>query len=359
MSSEAEVKFGFGKSVLYSLILTVLFLTIAEFGLRGWAYFFREQYERYDSESETFVLVPGQHRRGSRTVNVNSDGFIGEEFQPAGPDLFRIVSIGDSCTFGTGDYETAYPALLNKELQSRIPGPARLEVVNAGVEGHTSRMALSRLQHNVTPLRPDIVIVYIGWNDLMKFDPSGQAADGIGSSAIRLLDSLWLTKGTRKFLFYYVRPKINPPMTGPESYQNSFKDYAPKIYEQNLKVILETIEELDARALLVTLPTVVRPEMSVDELNDAGVFFPYYPSAYAVGDLLDLIRAYNDTIRKLATDGNVELVDLAGAFEELGASQVYFHDTMHLNYKGRRIIARLIADHILARGILPTKEDGG
>ena len=358
MSTKVDVKFGYKKSILFSLIITIVVLSIAEFGLRGWAYFFREQYERFDSESQAFVLVPGEHRQGFGTIKINSDGFIGKELRSDSPDIFRIVTLGDSCTFGSGDYETAYPALIEKRLHAVSSDKARLEVVNAGVEGHNSTMALSRLKHNIAALHPDVVTVYIGWNDLMKFDPYGQSTDGALSATMRGLDSLWLTKGTRKLLFYYIRPSLNPPLTGPESFRGTFLDFTPAVYDENLRAIVKSIDELGAKALLVTLPTVVRPDMSADELKDAGVVFPYYPSAYAVGDFLDLITAYNQVIRTVAADTNVELVDLAEAFEHLNPSHKYFYDTMHLNELGRASAARLIADHMIQHGLLPSQDQG-
>ena len=358
MSHEAKIRFGFAKSATYGLIITIILLIIAEVGLRTWAYFFREQYERYDLESETFVLVPGEHRQGFGVITINSTGFVGEELQSDGPDLFRIVAVGDSCTFGDGDHETAYPALIEKILQANFSDIGRLEVVNAGVEGHNSMMALRRLQHNVAPLRPDVVTIYIGWNDLMKFDPLGQSADGALSAAMRWLDNLWLTKGTRKLLFFYLRPSLYPPLTGRESFRGSFESFVPEVYEENLRAIIQTVYETGAKALLLTLPTVIRPDMSADQLSDAGVVFPYYPSAYAVGDFLDLIAAYNQVIHTVAADTNAELVDLAEAFEDLHPPQAYFYDTMHLNKSGREVAARLIVDHMMEHRMLPSQDPG-
>ncbi len=356
MNNKAVVKFGIGKTISFSLIITFIILLIAELGLRGWAYFFREQYERYDAESETFVLVPGEHRQGFSSIKINSDGFIGEELQAAGPDLFRIVSVGDSCTFGVSDHKSSYPAVLEQTLQDRKLLHSRLEVVNAGVEGHDSIMALRRLRHKVLQLKPDIVTVYIGWNDLMKYDPSGQVSNAGMGAAMRWLDNLWLTKGTRKLVFFYLRPNLNPPLTGKESFRGSFADFVPNVYEQNLREILKDIEESGARAMLITLPTVVHPDITVDQLKDAGVVFPYYQSAYAVGDFLELIDAYNSVIRQVAVDEGIDIVDLAEIFQKFSDPEKYFYDTMHLNKVGRKIVGETIAEYIATHGMLPSTD---
>ena len=41
---------------------------------------------------------------------------------------------------------------------------------------------------------PEVVTIYVGWNDLMKRDPAAQAKRGTGSALARALDN-WLAKG--------------------------------------------------------------------------------------------------------------------------------------------------------------------
>jgi lysophospholipase L1-like esterase len=346
-----EIRFGAGKSILFATIIFFTLLAMMEFSLRTWAYFFREQYERYDSESETFVLVPGEHRQGRRVIKINSAGFIGEELKTKTDEQIRIVGLGDSCTFGAGDYETAYPKLLDDLLSEGPGGNGRIEVINAGVEGHNSTMALSRYNYMVAPLEPDVVIVYIGWNDLMKTDPYGQSGENTLSAFVRSIDTLWITRGIRKAVFFYLRPSLNPPATGPESYRNTFEGFTPRRYQDNLDLILQSIVDDGAVPVLLTLPTVVRPNMTADDLKEAGVFFPYYPSAYAVGDFLQLVEAYNDVIRDAADTHGVPLIDIASDFSGLTPSTDYFYDTMHLSEKGRRSLAQKVAEYLRANNL--------
>ena len=52
----------------------------------------------------------------------------------------------------------------------------------------------------------------------------------------------------------------------------------------------------------MTLPTVVSDDMSVEDVRRANVQFPYFRGANAVGDFVDLIAAYNRTIRRVAAE---------------------------------------------------------
>jgi len=73
-----------------------------------------------------------------------------------------IVAVGDSLTEGLGvAEESAYPALLEKKLQS---DGYHYRVINAGVSGETSSGTLARIKWVLT-LKPDIVILVIGAND--------------------------------------------------------------------------------------------------------------------------------------------------------------------------------------------------
>jgi lysophospholipase L1-like esterase len=356
VSSAREPEFGLGKSLLFSLTLIVLLLGAAELAVRGWAFYARDDVERWDAETGTFVLEPGEYRSEYGGVaRINSAGFVGRELEPNGPDLWRIAAVGDSCTYGGGSDTDSYPALLGARLRLRSGAGRRYEVVNAGISGLNSELALRRLRTQVLPLAPDVVTLYIGWNDLMKFDPLAQVVPGQDSpwsGVARALDNLWLVKGLRKLLFFYVRPRLAPPSTGPESRTGRFAGFRPTAYEGNLGEMVDAVRGAGARPLLVTLPTVVRAEMSVSDLRRAHVMFPYFRYANGVGDFLDLLAAYNRTVRSLAERKGVPLVDLAQYFEALDGDERFFFDTMHPDKRGRELIAEQLLAGLERAGLL-------
>jgi lysophospholipase L1-like esterase len=356
MSRAGEPQFGVTKSLAFSATLIVLILGAAELLVRGWAFYMRGDAERWDAKSSTFVLEPGEYRSEYGNVaRINSAGFVGAELASEGPDLWRIVAVGDSCTYGGGSDLDSYPALLEARLHLREGPGRRYEVVNAGISGLNSELALRRLRSRVLALTPDVVTLYIGWNDLMKFDPLAQVEEGQNarwSGVARALDGLWLVKGLRKLLFFHLRPFVAPPATGPESHTGRFAGFRPTLYERNLAEMIDAVQSIGARPLLVTLPTVVRPEMSVPDLRQARVMFPYFGSANAVGDFLDLLAAYNQVVRTLAAERNVPLVDLAKHFEAVDDITPYFFDTMHPDTRGRAVIAEQLLSGLEREGLL-------
>src|SRR4051812_33621790 len=71
----------------------------------------------------------------------------------------RIVCFGDSIT------RAGYPQRLAKRLGGGI------DVVNAGVNGNTTTMALRRIQRDVLDARPDLVVIFFGTNDCRLAEP--------------------------------------------------------------------------------------------------------------------------------------------------------------------------------------------
>lgn len=346
----AEPHFGLGKSLLFSAILILGFFALAEFAVRGWAYYLRNDAEKFDAATNTFVLVPGVHRSDAGLAHINSDGFAGPELLADGPDLWRIVSIGDSCTYGGGHLTESYPAHLQRLLEDR-PG-RRYEVVNAGISGLDSELARRRLVSKVLPLEPDVVTIYVGWNDLMKYDPVSQAGESPWSGIARVLDRMWLAKGLRKLIFFHVRPRANPPRTGAEGRSGRFAEFKPAVYEASLREMVRAVREAGAEPLLLTLSTVVREDMSVDALRRAGVVFPYFPSAYGTGDLRDLVASYNRAVRRVGIEMGVPVADVGKRFDALPDPTAFFWDTMHTNHEGNALVAAELARELEANGLL-------
>lgn len=83
-------------------------------------------------------------------------------FPPKGP---IIVAFGDSLTEGVGAStpENGYVGVLERRLG--------ITIVNRGVAGNTTADALARIDTDVTPLHPNIIIILLGGNDYLKKIP--------------------------------------------------------------------------------------------------------------------------------------------------------------------------------------------
>ena len=105
----------------------------------------------------------------------NSLGYRGEEFDIKKSDgTYRIVSIGESTTYGFGiNVYQAYPYVLQEELQNEY-GYTNVEVINGGVIGYTSFEVLTNFQFRILELDPDLIIYYGALNDAeSRFEDPG------------------------------------------------------------------------------------------------------------------------------------------------------------------------------------------
>ena len=96
-----------------------------------------------------------------RPVRINAHRTRGGEFstvKPAG--TLRIISIGDSRTFGWGlREEETYSARLQKHLQEQFGARRKIEVINAGVNAWTFPQMTAFWREDARAWQPDLVIL--------------------------------------------------------------------------------------------------------------------------------------------------------------------------------------------------------
>ncbi len=72
-----------------------------------------------------------------------------------------IMAFGDSLTYGTGAKEDeSYPAVLAQLVGQRV--------IRSGVPGEVTAQGLSRLPDAIAEHRPDLIIVCLGGNDMLR-----------------------------------------------------------------------------------------------------------------------------------------------------------------------------------------------
>jgi len=83
--------------------------------------------------------------------------------------LTKVVCFGDSITgayYHTGG-QRAWCDMLGLALQKANPN-ANLQMVNAGISGHTTVNALARIKKDVIAKKPHLVVVMFGMNDVAR-----------------------------------------------------------------------------------------------------------------------------------------------------------------------------------------------
>jgi len=119
-----------------------------------------------------YVLRPGA--RGAlhdSKVRINRLGFRGREISVDKGDRFRIVALGESTTFGVTvePEDRPWPDALEDQIRRGFSCDAPVEVINAGVPGWTLANQLGRMEYDILPLRPDLILSYHGYNGFPWF----------------------------------------------------------------------------------------------------------------------------------------------------------------------------------------------
>jgi acyl-CoA thioesterase-1 len=104
-----------------------------------------------------------------------SAGIVASEPPPA---PVRVVAFGDSLVSGKG-------ATRGHDFVSVLSNLVGVEISNAGRSGDTTGSALKRLDA-VLSKSPDIAVVLVGGNDLLRFVPVDQRVENITAIAQRL-----------------------------------------------------------------------------------------------------------------------------------------------------------------------------
>jgi len=137
-----------------------------EFGLE-WERFAQKVLIRDASARLPFQLRPGSEGVLVQShISINSKGFRGRELADPKGDLYRIVAVGESTTFGLtlAPDDKPWAELLEQLIHERLQQGQRVEVVNAGVPSLSLTNNLLRLKEQILPLKPDMIISYHGHN---------------------------------------------------------------------------------------------------------------------------------------------------------------------------------------------------
>ncbi len=267
-------------------------------------------------------------------VRINSLGLRDREYSPDKPDgVFRILCLGDSCTFGYDiPVEYAYHSVLEDMLNADPVGPwARFEVLNAGVTGYSTEQMLGYLRHRGLMLEPDLVTVYPAGNDTNKrFHKSdaeimGMSADVFGDSEI----GRWIL-GWR---FYRTLRAAVLRLKGPHGDENKVvRVPLPGFVENLLK--MERLSHAAGAGFVIINPLV------------RTTWLPESPMA-------ERYPAYNKAMLEMAEEHGVPLVDLPAEIEVPDdEEEKYFYDTFHLTPYGNLQVAKRLYDCLEKRGTL-------
>ena len=275
----------------------------------------------------------------------NSRGFRTRELDPKPLGVTRIVTIGDSSTFGWGvEPEYTFQHLLEDRFD-RGGSETAIEVLNLGISGHTSRHGLGLFEHYVRDLEPDVLIMSYGANDARR----------VLQSADDTLDRDDTWRGTARDILYRLETfrllrrlilAVYDPFDASQARADSEGEARDLIYAvdrdtyiDNLRSLVGRTRELGAQPVLVGVcipPAYLRGMQYVADTERVPLV-----------DALELFRSKMDDLRahRLYAD-EVRFYEELYGVEEM-AKRPEFHvttDGCHPGRAGHNLIADALHD---------------
>lgn len=366
-----------GLGLLVALMLGETFLRIYnpfEFRARGYSIGLVKgvQYKRINSGN-----IPGIDNEVVMTKN--SLGFRGEEPPLDLGNYYKILIVGGSTSecISISDGKT-WSDVLDSQIKERYEN---IWINNAGIMGHSTFAHLVLLRDHLLQLDPDMLIFYIGVNDMSK-EVAGemdQSVKDIGMLAglvslnsqthtiVQFLSdkSELFNVGFNLYRYYQAYKKglvrldagqiqqwpgirdqrfLSAPVSDEQRrliLNVHLEKYIPG-YRQRVQQMIRVSRENDITPVLVTQPILYG--CTVDPSTGLDL------SLVAVEDGIDgctkyrVMELYNDVLRDISREEGVYLVDVVPEFPH--DSRLYI-DMVHYSNEGSRVLGEIIAENML------------
>ncbi len=171
---------SFLKNFLTIFISVIVTLALLELGIR-----YLNSYMGHYPQKDPILhhsLVPKAKLTTSNnefevTYQINSYGLRDQEYPLEKPkDVFRILILGDSYTFGIGsNLEDTFSKILEKKLQTDYPDK-KIEVINGGCSSYSPLLEYLFLIYKGLALNPDMVLLNYDMSDVQDDYKYGQVA---------------------------------------------------------------------------------------------------------------------------------------------------------------------------------------
>lgn len=285
------------------------------------------------------TLRPNLRLRSSTyDVTTNSFGIRGPEIAATkSADDFRIVVLGGSSVFGYLVADGLDSCQVMSDLIKK-DGVENVDVLNAGVPGYNMRQCRLRFESDLVALEPDIVLLYLGWND-SKFVISDQALQLERTPPAPALAERVLAQSTLYGLLRYrIFPPPAPQFAPPEAETTIVTEEGKLAFQNDLEALIAAIE--DSGALAIASTQVMAAGAECSGLDD---YLGSTPKQIAANRKIG--QWITQTVRDTAAKSEIPLIDTATI---VPCKPTMLGDAIHLTELGHREVAAAWASGLSA-----------
>jgi lysophospholipase L1-like esterase len=289
-------------------------------------------------------------------------------------DTYRVIVLGGSTVMGQGAPRPSQNivGMLRKGVRERgLAGDTgkHIEFINAGVDNYNSVQEYLYLVSDLLRFKPDLVIVYDGWNDShLKYDSSPFRHSHIAwrvAQSYSLPGSAWLLVSNLGHFFAESEFKLAmvelptkvfrelSPRTNVATFpvDPPFDPRNMQLYRQSRRAFLALADD-DMSVALFLQPLVGTDERPLSAEEKASWWRPRLDEA--LGNRIPFYeharRILSDLKQKDKHNGHHCIADLSHALTDV--SDTIYVDSGHLSPKGNEIVAAHMLDQLVLCGLL-------
>ncbi len=339
-----------------------------------------------------FIFRPGKIIIGSHPnqkerseVRIDRDGFLSREEELSlekPPGEIRIAAVGASTTANVHlNYDDNWPAHLERIVQQSFPD-RKVRVINAGIPGYDTAQSIGNLSLRVMPYKPDIVIIYHGYNDLkalskdVEFKPDYSHIHTVPygyrkeppAYTLLLNNSMFYVRARNKYRERIARKMEIDRLRG-TNLINEIPAQAGETFEQHIRAMAAVARGGGAQVVLSSFATLHNLQLDYADQEVLKALTPrqaeelFYLLKFTPGLTLEAIiqgLADNNVIlERVAADLNTGWVDNAGLVPH---EDRFFVDRVHFSRDGAELLGGNFAPEVIRllknEGAVPRAEAG-
>ena len=275
-------------------------------------------------------------QHGGVKTRANSFGFRGPELAPRKEGEVRILTLGDSSTFGHLVAEREVFSSVAAEDLSRRWGRPVTGIIGA-TPGHSALQSLEMLKAQGHHVQPDYVVIGNIWSDIYRpaiTDISQKRSKQVVGS----LSFLAIYRIGRMLLDPFFPARTIGWIRSPDDVGRDPKGADTRVpleeYTGALRAMARQAVSLGAKPVFLLLAAPL----------DFDIVVPPLP-----------IQNYRQAMRKVAREFEALLLDCPELFRTHGAGIAWFIDAVHPSHKGHAIMARGLVDALAPLGPPPAR----
>ena len=268
-----------------------------------------------------------------KPVHVNSHGARGPEFAVKKPtNTIRIVSLGDSRTFGWGLSEAeTYSGLLEQHLQERFGTTKKVEVINCGVNAWSYPQMNVFFREFALRWEPDMVVL----GDANLWTQFSEQSDP--AFVKKFLSRVRFKNFLRRFALYHYVVEVKLK----EFYERHRTKFVPVDPKQD--TLFKEQQQKDPDALFRTAIESLCTTALSNRVQPVILYMPSQDSLLATSSpVTGVLRAKQQVSRRF----NVPLIDLTEDLRPQAKDLYLDADPVHLNAAGNKIIERRLFEAV-------------